>query len=60
MKRPWSNIDTAHFFIILDMCAKLFVNSTRGLKDIDRTQKRDGQTDGQTMELKTKHFIWGT
>ena len=30
------------------MCAYLFVNPTRGSKDIERTQKRDGYTDGRT------------
>jgi len=39
---------TAHRLIILDICAKLFVNPTRGSKDIERTRKRDGQTYGQT------------
>jgi len=35
------------------ICAKLFVNATRGSKDIERTRKRDRQTDRQTTELKT-------
>jgi len=35
---PWSNIGTAHRLIILDICAKLFVNPTRGSKDIARTR----------------------
>jgi len=48
LNRPWSNIGTAHCLIILDICAKLFVNPTRGSKDIERTRKRDGQTDRQT------------
>ena len=48
LTRPWSNIDTAHRLIILDICAKLFVNPTRGSKDIERTRKCDGQTDGRT------------
>jgi len=30
------------------MCAKLFENPTRGSKDIERTRKCDGRTDGQT------------
>jgi len=47
MNRPWSNIGTAHLLIILDICAKLFVNPIRGSKDIERPRKRDGQTDGQ-------------
>ena len=42
---PWSNIGTAHRLIILDICAKLFINPTRGSKDIERTRKCDGQTD---------------
>jgi len=37
LNRPWSNIGTAHRLIILDICAKLFVNTTRGSKDIERT-----------------------
>jgi len=39
LTRPWSNIGTAHRLIILDICAKLFVNPTRGSKDIERTRK---------------------
>jgi len=35
---PWSNISTARRLIILDICAELFVNPTRGLKDIERTR----------------------
>jgi len=46
--RPWSNIGNAHRLIILDICAKIFVNPTSGLKDIERTRKRDEHTDGQT------------
>ena len=46
--RPWSNIGTVHRLIILDICAKLFVNPTRGSKDIERTRKCGGQTEGQT------------
>jgi len=38
----------AHRLIILDICAKLFVNPTRGSKDIERTWKCDTQTDGLT------------
>ena len=34
--------------IILDICAKLFENPTRGSKDIERTRKCDGRTDGRT------------
>ena len=45
LNRPWSNINTAHRHIILDICAQLFVNPTSGSKDIERTRKRDGQTD---------------
>jgi len=37
LNRPWSNIGTAHRLIILDMCAKLFVNPTRGSKDMEGT-----------------------
>ena len=45
LTRPWSNIGTAHRLIILDICAKLFENPTRGSKDIERTHKCDGRTD---------------
>jgi len=38
LNRPWSNIGTAHYLIILDICAKLFVNPTRGSKYIERTR----------------------
>jgi len=38
LNRPWSNIGTAHYLIILDICAKLFVNPTRDSKDIERTR----------------------
>ena len=38
LTRPWSNIGTAHCLIILDICAQLFVNPTRGSKDIERTR----------------------
>jgi len=38
LTRPCSNIGTAHRFIILDICVKLFVNPTRGSKDIERTR----------------------
>ena len=48
LNRPWSNKGNAHRLVILDICAKLFVNPTMGSKDIERTRKRDGQTDGQT------------
>ena len=48
LTRPWSNIGTAHRLIILDICAKLFENPTRGSKDIERTRKCDGRTDGRT------------
>jgi len=37
-----------HCLIILDICAKLFVNPTRGSKDIERTGKCDGRTDRLT------------
>jgi len=48
LKRHLSHISTAHRLIILDICAKLFVNPTRGSIDIKRTRKRDVQTDGRT------------
>ena len=38
LTRPWSNIDTAQRLIIIDICAKIFVNPTRGSKDIERTR----------------------
>jgi len=38
LNQPWSNLGTPHRLIILDICAKLFVNPTRGSKDIERTQ----------------------
>jgi len=38
LNRPWSNISTAHCLIILDICAKLFVNPTRRSKDIEGTR----------------------
>jgi len=38
LTQPWSKIDTAHRLIILDICAKLFVNPTRGSKDRERTR----------------------
>ena len=43
LAQTWSNIDTAHRLIILDICAKLFENPTRGSKDIERTQKCHGE-----------------
>jgi len=51
VKKPWSNIGTAHRVIIANIIEKLFVNPTRGSKDIERTRKCDGQTDGQTDRL---------
>ena len=48
LTRPWSNKGTAHPLIILDICAKLFEKPTRGSKDIERTRKCDGWTDGRT------------
>jgi len=38
MNRPWSNIGTAHRLIILDICAKFFVNPSIGSKDIEQTR----------------------
>jgi len=38
LNRPWSNICTVHRLIILDICAKLFVNPTRDSKEIERTR----------------------
>jgi len=38
LTRPWSNIATAYRLIILDICAKFFVNPPRGAKDIERTR----------------------
>jgi len=67
LNRPWSNVDTAHGFITLDICANLFVNPTSGSKDIERTRKRAGQTDRQTgtmteterhKRVVARRFIW--
>ena len=38
LNRPWSNIRTAPRLIILDICAQLFENPTRGSKDIEQTR----------------------
>jgi len=38
LNRPWSNIRTAHRLIVLDICAELFEITTKGSKDIERTQ----------------------
>jgi len=46
--RPWTNLGTAHRLIMLDICKKLFENPTRDSKDIERTRKCDGRTDGRT------------
>jgi len=54
LNQPWSNKRTTHRLIILDICAELFVDPTRGSKDIEPTRKRDGQTDGQTDRLTNK------
>ena len=51
LNQPWSNTRTTHQLIILDICAELFVDPTRGSKDIEPTRKRDGQTDGQIDRL---------
>ena len=63
LTQPWSNLGTAHRLIILDICAKLFVNPTRGSKDIERTRKCDGQTDRQTdngaKTTMSPHFMGG-
>ena len=48
LKRPRSNIRTAHRLIIVDISVEFFENPTRGSKDIERTRKRDGQTGGLT------------
>jgi len=54
LNRPWS---------ILDICAELFENPTRDLKDIEWTQKRGGQTDKQTdigaKNNMSTHFMGG-
>ena len=55
LNQPWSNIGTAHCLIILEMCAKLFVNPTRDSKDIERTRKRGGQTYIQTDGRTERH-----
>jgi len=63
LNRPWSNISTAHRLIILDICAKLFVNPTRGSKDIKRTQNTviqclilDCDLDFEPTLVRHKHF----
>jgi len=38
LNRPWSNERTSRRLIILNSCEKLFVNPTRGSKDMERTQ----------------------
>jgi len=38
LKRPWSNIGTAHREIKANISGKYFVNPTRGSKDKKRTQ----------------------
>jgi len=48
LEPTWSNIGAAHRLIMLGICAKFFVNPTRGSKDTERTRKRDGQTDRRT------------
>jgi len=45
LNRHWSNIRIANQLNILDISAELFENPTLGSKDIERTRKRDGQTD---------------
>jgi len=37
LSHPWSNIRTAYQLNKLDICAELFVNPTRGSKDIEQT-----------------------
>jgi len=44
---PWLNICTTHRLDILDICAELFENPTKGAKDIEWTRECDRQTDGQ-------------
>jgi len=46
------NIYTVHQLILLDICAELFENQTRGLKDLERTRKHDRQTNKQ-MDRRT-------
>ena len=36
---PWPNICTAHWLIMLDICAELFINPSRGSKDIEWRRK---------------------
>jgi len=50
LTRPWSNLGIAHCLIILDICAKLFENPTRGSKDKERTRKCDGRTDSRRTD----------
>jgi len=44
LNQPWSNICTAYQLIILDICVELFVNPTRGSKDIERKRIRTSNT----------------
>ena len=64
LNRPWSNVGTARRFIVLDICAKLFVNPTRGSKDIERTRKTviqclilDCDLDIEPTLVKDRHCI---
>jgi len=59
MNRLWSNIGTAQRLIILDICAKLFVNPTSGSKDIERIRKRNGQTDNGVKIIMFPHVMGG-
>ena len=59
LTRPWSNIRTAHGLNILDICAVLFENPTRGLKDIDWTRKRDRRTDRQLVKIQYVSLFHG-
>jgi len=55
--RPWSNIRTAHRLIILDICAELFENPSRGSKDIELTWKHDERTDRQQANNRAKNNV---
>ena len=63
LKWPSSNIHTAYWLIILDICAELFVYPTRGSKDIERAQNTVIQCLSLNYDLDLEHnlvkHIWG-
>jgi len=64
LNRPWSNIHTAHCHTKLDIGAELFVNSTMGSKDIERSNRQtdrrtDGRTDNTAKNNMSPHLMGG-